>query len=42
MDYFQAKQILENDESFVSLIPAEFWRRYDNSGTTPMPAHDEF
>lgn len=35
-------EVLQNDEYMLSLIPAEFWRRYDTTGTTPMPVHDEF
>jgi len=38
------EELLKNDDYFLNLIPAEFWRRYSDAGesTTASSAHDEF
>ena len=37
-------EIVKNEDYFLNLIPAEFWRRYSymDESTTVSPTHDEF
>lgn len=36
-------ELVGNDHYYLSLIPADMWKRYAAYGTTtPVPKHDEF
>lgn len=39
------KELLQNNQYFLSLIPGEMWRQYSNAGAesaTTASSHDEF
>jgi len=36
------EELIQSQDQYLSLIPPEFWHRFNEQTTTPLPKHDEF